>query len=263
MVLVVFTDLDGTLLDHRSYSFEPARPALSALKAHQIPLILATSKTAAEVAPMHAELGLGQVPAIVENGAGIYEVGQATDPAPSAYAAIRDVLDEIPASLRQHYRGFGDVSADDVATWTGLSPQAAQQAKDRRFSEPGLWLGDEQELAAFQQALSDRGIASRYGGRFLTLSHGRTKACAMQEIAQRLGATTTVALGDAPNDIEMLKAADIGVIIRNDHAKAIPALAGEEQGRITRSNLEGPVGWNAAVLEILKKQRLGADGAHG
>ena len=47
--LIVFTDLDGTLLDHDDYSFEAARPALAKLETLNIPVILTTSKTATEV----------------------------------------------------------------------------------------------------------------------------------------------------------------------------------------------------------------------
>jgi predicted mannosyl-3-phosphoglycerate phosphatase (HAD superfamily) len=36
---VFFTDLDGTLLDFHTYSFNPALPALEHLKAHEVPLI--------------------------------------------------------------------------------------------------------------------------------------------------------------------------------------------------------------------------------
>ena len=46
---VVFTDLDGTLLDHTSYSHQAAEPALEAIRERRIPLVFCTSKTRAEV----------------------------------------------------------------------------------------------------------------------------------------------------------------------------------------------------------------------
>ena len=73
--LLVFSDLDGTLLDHESYSFAPARAALAALAEIGAGVVLATSKTAAEVAPLRAALGLAGWPAIVENGAGLLAGG--------------------------------------------------------------------------------------------------------------------------------------------------------------------------------------------
>ena len=67
--IVVFTDLDGTLLDASTYSFEAARPALDALRQQDIPLVLVSSKTRAEIEPIRGRLK--QVhPFITENGGG-------------------------------------------------------------------------------------------------------------------------------------------------------------------------------------------------
>ena len=46
---LVFTDLDGTLLDHRIYSFEDALPALDFCRKTHVPVILISSKTRAEM----------------------------------------------------------------------------------------------------------------------------------------------------------------------------------------------------------------------
>jgi mannosyl-3-phosphoglycerate phosphatase len=251
---IVFSDLDGTLLDHDSYSFDAARPALDALADRGIPLILATSKTAAEVSVLHGALRLDALPAIVENGAGIYRPGTMTD-TDGAYLALRAALDRLPPDLRAPFVGFGDMSAQTVADITGLTPEAAMLARQRQHSEPGLWRGSDDTRAAFVAALAQMGIAARSGGRFLTLSHGRTKADGLRQIMAECGATHSVALGDAPNDVEMLMAADVGVIVRNDHGPGIPPLNGEAEGRIRRTTLPGPAGWCEAVLSILNEVR--------
>ena len=69
--LLVFSDLDGTLLDHVDYSFEAAQPALNALKGQGAKLILASSKTADEIEDLRSKMGFSHCPAIVENGGGI------------------------------------------------------------------------------------------------------------------------------------------------------------------------------------------------
>jgi mannosyl-3-phosphoglycerate phosphatase len=69
--LLVFSDLDGTLLDHDTYSFETARPALAELKERGIPLVLATSKTRAETESVRSALG-NRHPFVVENGGAVY-----------------------------------------------------------------------------------------------------------------------------------------------------------------------------------------------
>lgn len=260
MNFAVFSDLDGTLLDHQSYSFAAALPALTALKSARVPLILATSKTAAEVAKIHTELELGTTPAIVENGAGIYRANQSL-PQDSDYDRLRSAIASLPQSLRQKFIGFGDVSAKDVSEWTGLDAESAALAKMRAYSEPGLWHGTKDQLKDFEAALAESGVHAKRGGRFLTLSFGRTKADAMREISTELGTDFSVALGDAPNDIEMLEAASIGIIVRNDHSQPLPKLTGEATGHVRRTSEPGPMGWNKAVLEILAERQKG-EGKH-
>lgn len=251
MGLAVFTDLDGTLLDHDTYSFAAAQPALNRLIADKIPVVLTSSKTAVEIIALHRQIGLGDAPIIVENGAGIVDPRRGSTDDDGAYRRIRTVLADLPDHTG--FRGFGDMSDDEVAEITGLPLPAAALARQRCHSEPGLWSGGDAALDAFLAALAERGISARRGGRFLTLSLGRTKADAMRDCAARLGATTTIALGDAPNDIEMLQAADFGVIVRNDHAPPLPPLTGETAGRIRRTEDPGPKGWNAAMQDLLNE----------
>lgn len=253
MRLVVFTDLDGTLLDHDTYSHAPALPALTELKRRGIPLILASSKTAAEIAPLHRVLQLGGTPAIVENGAGVFSPNDRTEADNSDYRRIRAVLDDLPPDLATRFRGFGGMDVAEIAQITGLSLDAAHRARERYHSEPGQWQGGAAELQQFVDLLAAGGIAARRGGRFLTLSLGRTKADAMREVAAKLGATVTVALGDAPNDAEMLEAADFGVVVRNDHAPPMPPLHTATDGLTRHTTEPGPKGWNAAVLGLLKE----------
>ncbi|MEM9709329.1 MAG: HAD-IIB family hydrolase [Pseudomonadota bacterium] len=248
---MIVTDLDGTLLDHRNYSYEAALPALEKVKAARIPLVLASSKTEAEIMVLHQELDLGDVPAIVENGAGVVTPGERSSPSVDVYNSIRRALDDVLPRLRRAFDGFGDMDPKDIAAQTGLTDAAAELARERQFSEPGLWTGTDSELLELQEVLASSGIAARFGGRFLTLSMGHTKADAVRDVAASLERDFVVALGDAPNDIEMIELADIGVIVRNDHGTQIEMLPGETTGQIRRTNREGPAGWNAAVLQIL------------
>jgi mannosyl-3-phosphoglycerate phosphatase len=262
--LLVFSDLDGTLLDHESYDWTPARPALERLLRLGGGVVLATSKTAPEVATLRAEMSLSDWPAIVENGAGILAPGADGDGDRAEYDLLRMALDGLPADLRGAFRGFGDMTDADVATATGLAPQAAAKARKRAFSEPGLWSGTEAQEAAFTKALAEHRITARRGGRFLTLSFGRTKADAMADLTDELQPRHTMALGDAPNDAEMIEAAEIGIIIPNPHGHPLPPLMGEAEGRIRRLDLPGPEGWNKAVGQVIDELELTNAGvAHG
>ena len=253
--LIVFTDLDGTLLDHETYSHAEAEPALDRLRALGIPLILASSKTAAELVPLRQELGFAHCEAIIENGSGILEPDGANQPAEDRYGAIRQALGELPAGLRRQFQGFGDCSAAEVAARTGLTVAQAAKAKERRFSEPGLWLGSEAGRREFVTAINARGLSALQGGRFMTLSFGGNKAERMLEIVRRRSAASrkpfSVALGDADNDLAMIRRADLGVIIPNPAHAGIPRLDEEADGRVIRAAAPGPKGWNGIIVALL------------
>lgn len=256
MPLLVFTDLDGTLISHTDYSWEAARPALARLKKIGAGVVLASSKTAPEMAAIRRDLGLEGWPAIVENGAGLLAENCTATPENDAYRALRKVLAKIPATLRDQFCGFGDMDVAEVAKCTGLSADAATMAKQRAFSEPGLWSGSPTHRRAFLHALASQGVTAREGGRFLTLSFGQTKADQMAKIISQFTPRCTVALGDAPNDIEMLEAADFGFIIANPHHDPLPVLSDEATGRITRTTNGGPEGWNTALLDLITRLKL-------
>ncbi len=242
--LLVFTDLDGTLLDHDTYCWKAAQPALTTLKDIGAGLILASSKTATEIRAIQSDLGITDWPAIVENGAGLTTdaVRDTTE-----YEQIRDSLSGAPH--RMYFQGFADMIAEQITDCTGLQPADAARAKLRAFSEPGVWHGSTSQRTVFLTYLATRGISAREGGRFLTLSLGKTKADQMADIIARYKPAETIALGDAPNDVEMLQKADRGVIVANPYRKPLPTLPQEASGQIIRTTAPGPVGWNAAILD--------------
>ncbi|UWQ95180.1 HAD-IIB family hydrolase [Rhodobacteraceae bacterium M385] len=254
--LLVFTDLDGTLIDHDTYQWDAATPALQALGSISAGIVLASSKTSAEIAPLRAALGLEDWPAIVENGAGMLPAHVRHIQGTSQHAKVRQTLSTLPAQIRRLFRGFGDVSAAEVAQMTGLTVPAAELAKQRHFSEPGQWLGSEVQKTEFVDALLDLGVQAQQGGRFLTLSFGGNKVDQMRRVIADCRPTHTIALGDAPNDVQMLEHADFGVIVRNPHRPPLPKLKGEDTGRIVRTDSPGPLGWNAAILSLLHRLDL-------
>lgn len=253
---IIFTDLDGTLLDHEDYSYEAARPALEQLRKRGIPLVLCTSKTAAEILALREDPDLHDSAAIVENGGGILRAGeQRPDPAPT-HARLLELLGELPAVLRDRFSGFSSWSQETLAERTGLDRESARRAATRDYSEPGLWLGDDDERRRFIVELGRRGIHAQQGGRFLTLGFAASKAARMRELVAayretRGGPVVSIALGDAPNDIEMLERADLGIVLPNPAHAGIPSLAGDAGHRIMRAKTAGPRGWNHSLLALL------------
>jgi mannosyl-3-phosphoglycerate phosphatase len=263
MRTIVVSDLDGTLLDSHTYSFEAARPALEALKAEGIPLVLCTSKTRAEVEFWRERLGNSD-PFIVENGGAVY-VPRSYFPCPVPGAMSRDSwevvqlgtpYDELVATLKEaaseagcQVVGFHDLSVAEVCLRTHLPVHQAILAKQREYDEPFEVLGN--GSYRLLKAIERRGKRWTRGDRFYHILGNNTKADALQRLKAlyraAFGEIRVMALGDGWNDAGLLTAADIPVVVRSPFAavlkRAVP------RGRITRA--PGPYGWNQAVLEAI------------
>jgi mannosyl-3-phosphoglycerate phosphatase len=265
---VIFTDLDGTLLDHRTYSWDGARTALARTGELGIPVVLSTSKTRAEVEPLRRELG-NPHPFITENGAGLfipegYFAFPIEEAAPRGaylclpfgrpYEEVVSALLAISAASGVAVRGFHQMDAREIADRTGLSIEQAQLARQREWDEPFVFAGSEAEGAGrFSHQAVERGFELARGGRFWHLFAGGDKGKAAQKLAafyERRESTRTIGLGDAANDLPLLRAVDVPVILPGPDGAWDTALTGELTGAL-RAPLPGPRGWNEAVLRIL------------
>ena len=69
---LIFTDLDGTLLDHENYSFGANKKTISTIINNKNEIIFNTSKTFSECKKLLKELKLSNMPFSTENGAVLY-----------------------------------------------------------------------------------------------------------------------------------------------------------------------------------------------
>jgi len=241
--MIIFTDLDGTLLDRHTYSYAQAEPALAHLQARSIPVVLVTSKTRAEVAALRREMG-NTDPYIVENGAAVVIPGEADLVLGATSQAAREALRTAAAAAKVAVRGFGEMDIAEICERSGLRPEVAELAAQREFGEPFIVLdGDAARLAP---ALGALGFQMTQGGRFFHVLGGNDKARAVTALAERLGETDTVGLGDAPNDIGFLRAVRRAVIVPSPHLDAMR----EALPEASIAPEPGPAGWNRAVLQL-------------
>lgn len=265
--LIVVTDLDGTLLDHHSYSFAAAVEAMARLRTLDIPLILNTSKTRVELQQLRKELH-NDHPFIVENGSAVFVPPQYFSPPPgdteivSAMACrvfgchYPQLLHKLQP-LRQRYRfsGFSDLSVARLGELTGLDAGRAQQAMAREFSEPLLWLDSDAALAAFRRDIAALGLSTLQGGRFLHVLGQADKGRSLDWLRQLYAGKNqrqpcVIALGDSDNDIAMLQEADVGVVIRSPNH---PPPEFSSTHRIVVSDQQGPQGWSETMHQLLEE----------
>ena len=275
---LLFTDLDGSLLDSDSYSFERACSALEALRAQQIPIILVSGKTRAEVEPLRHRLDHHD-PFIVENGAAIYIPHDLFDfPVERSrrrasyqviefgmpYALLRDVLKQIEEAVGTQLQGFGDLSLEDLMAATGLPREDAERAKLREFDEPFLLSGPPQLIEDVCRHIIARGLHWTRGGRFFHLTGHNDKGraaemllrCYKRQAMDRAEQIETIGIGDSLNDLPLLMTVDHPVLVQKPDGSYDPDI---DLPRLIRAPGVGPVGWNHAVLEFLNHAALEGD----
>lgn len=260
---VVFTDLDGTLLDHDTYDWKPAAGVLAELGQRDIPVVLVSSKTMPELECHRRSLALNG-PVIAENGA-VIDV-------PAGYFAHPVTIDTVSPDrsvLQRHFHeireagdydcvSFEELGDAGIAEATGLSAAGAALANRRQASEPIQWRDTEDRLTDFIAEAEARGLRCTRGGRFVHLMGTHDKADAMMTLCDAFREKwpntfiESIALGDGPNDLGMLRAADVAVVIPGRHGVPMP-LRGHERARVATD--PGPVGWATAMRELLDTWR--------
>jgi mannosyl-3-phosphoglycerate phosphatase family protein len=268
--LIIFTDLDGTLLDSSTYSFKPAVPALNAVRKYRIPLVFCSSKTRKEIIFWRQFVGNGE-PFISENGGGIFipagYFGEQSLPAEldiideggfqvirlgAPYRNLRKALLQL-RSEGFDLTGFGDMSVSEVAGSTGLDDAMAALAKARDFDEPFLFGGSDDAFRRLEYAVHLTGL-SITKGRFYHLLGDSDKGRAVDLLSrffrQKFDEIITVALGDSPNDISMLSRVDYPILVRKPDGSYDPLM--EVPGLVKAGGI-GPEGWNEEVMRFVSE----------
>jgi len=263
---ILFTDLDGTLLDADTYRYDAARRALDRLRDQAVPLVICTSKTRAEVEPLRMELD-NHDPFIVENGGALYIPdgyfnftlpGSSTGDGyrviemGASYPRLRRGLRRIEEQVGVSLVGFGDMTVGRVAQATGLAPFEADLARQREYDEPFLVEDRCMPLQGIREAARQFGLTIVSGSRFHHLVCGTDKGGACRVLIacyrKEWGTVSTAGIGDSPSDFPMLAAVDRPFLVERPeggHAEGVGV-----EG-LTRVRGIGPAGWTEAVMKLL------------
>jgi len=270
--ILIYTDLDGTLLDHHTYSFQEALPALGEIRRRNIPLILSSSKTKGELEEYQRRLRIKH-PFISENGGAIfipkgYFNKLENEPKVKGkylvlelgipYRKLRKRLLEVSRKFGVKVVGFGDLKTKEIASLFNLPYKEARSAKKRDYDEPFYFVDkiEPKEIGAIEREFKRSGLNLTRGGRFYHLLGQNDKGKAVRSLTRmykqnRCTDFVTVGIGDSLNDLPMLKAVDIPVLVRQKDSTYDKEIL--KKLKVQKARGVGPSGWNQAILDLVRK----------
>jgi mannosyl-3-phosphoglycerate phosphatase len=248
--VIVFTSLDGTLLDAKTFDAGPSRAAVQRLHAAGIPVVPVSVMTLEEIAPLAADLDLRHAMIVEAGGAivrwtdGHWEAEPCGPPAETLLDIVRDIEERSGSRLRV----YSVLPESEAAEVSGRSGEMLQASIHRCFTEP--FVIEEGDLEAVSREAASMGYAIRRGRRFLHLCRDCDEGAAFTRLKAEMECETSVALGDAAIDLEFLSRADIPIIIPGPDGEADPELLAQlPNARI--ASAPGPLGWATAVDDVL------------
>jgi len=263
---IIFTDLDGTLLDHHTYQFSEALPALEFVKQNDIPLIFTSSKTKIEMQGYQELMQIEDFPFIVENGSAIYtpnfyfnfdqvektgkydcyKLGK-------TYLEIVEFLESTSSKFNYNILGFHNSDKNEIIQRTQLSSEAVDFAMQREYSVPVFYDDNSKEI--LEKEVKAYNLQILFGGRFMHILGNTDKGKALSLVKQgfvekfKTEKFKTIAIGDTLNDEAMLKEADIKILVKRYNDEYDQRV---QIDNLTYSPYIGPKGWNHSILEILR-----------
>ena len=244
--LAVFTSVDGTLLDARTFDAAESQPVVERLSAAEVPVVPVSVMTLDELAPVAAALGLKHA-MIIEAGGAIarwtgdgWDVEPCGPPAETMLDVVRDIEDRSGASLLV----YSALPESEAARLSGRSGEMLRASTRRCFSEP--FVLESGEIEAVKLAATSIGFSVRQGRRFLHLCRECDLGEAFTRVREELRCETAIAVGGVAVDAEFLTRADVPIIVPGPDGNVDPVLLSNVPGaRVAPA--PGPAGWAAAV----------------
>ena len=257
--ILIFSDLDGTLLDRDTFKFDIIKDYLKKLLSKGIYIIPNTSKTEKEILEFNNELG-SSLPFILENGAVIKGLDLLNSDLPKELILSRDKInltkifeDSVPLDLQNKCKWLFEMDKKKQSLILGLENEKLKMALDRNYSIPFIFEGSKNEKKELSTIVKKKGLALQEGGRVINLTDKVNKAKALQVFVRFFKKNNknvkTIAVGDNYNDLEMLKISDFPCLVFNDKftLDEIPI------NNLITTNKPSPEGWADVIKMALVK----------
>ncbi len=272
MKFLIFSDLDGTFLNHHTYSCGTLKNYINNLDL-EFELIFVTSKTFEEILDIQNKIKINH-PFIAENGACIFF--------PPGYLKLTrniqgnffihenyhcykmsnlysdDLINNF-SDLKKKYNFcfYSELSNKSLCELTNLKLREAKNSKNRLFTNPIFWKDTNEKILNFKSDVMKikKGLNILKGGRFFHISDNYNKAKAVKNFIKTIKSISndrflTVSLGDSENDICMLESTDYSCIVKNEANK----ISLKKKKNIYFSKTEAPDGWRESLEFVIRME---------
>lgn len=267
--LVIFSDIDGTFLDHETFDEGNNFDILDTLIRCNHHFIFNSSKTFYEIKKLQEKHNT-TFPFICETGGGIYHKDMDLDSFNQKRGGYNimfesrrvdtfynSVMREIDDGFRQDLEIFNDINETRKRRLTGLSGENLSLASKRDFSILIKWKSDEKRFKLFKSALSTHGLTIVRGSRFCHICGHHNKGKALLHFLANLSSSRastnfiTVGIGDSDNDVDMLLNVDFPCVVRSPSNVGLAKKIGNRN--LVQSKNHAPEGWEECVNGVFAK----------
>ena len=253
--LWVVSDVDGTLMDH-SYDLSPAKETIKLLQELSIPVILCTSKTAAEVKVIRKQLNLTD-PYIVENGAAIY--GESLDKVSGkiilgdSYKTLEEILCSISSEINFNLQPLNNLSDQEATSLTGLRGHDLELMRDRHWSMPFLNPPDsiEKQLNFCCKKFKVEVFRGNRMSHMLSINSNKGKAINALKNYSNNPNIKIIGLGDSPNDLPLLLNSDYKIVIPGPGGPNLKLIEKLNDHNFTLATDPNGYGWKSEINKLI------------
>ena len=258
--LWVVSDVDGTLMDH-SYDLTPAKETIKTLQKLSIPVILCTSKTAAEVKVIRNELNLTD-PYIVENGAAIY--GESLQKVNGQiilgkkYEILEEILKLISKEINYELIPLNNLADSEATELTGLKGNSLTLMRDRHWSMPFLNPPDflEEKINICCKKFNVDIFKGNRMSHLLSTKSNKGKAINALKEYSNIQNIEIIGLGDSPNDLPLLLNSDIKIVIPGIDGPNLNLLNQLKDFEFILASEPNGYGWKNEINKLINKREL-------
>ena len=258
--IIIFTDLDGSLLDKETFKFDVIEDYFKELISSGIVIIPNSSKTESELLDFNKQNSLN-LSFISENGSSVHGLDKIHQNLPKKVLIsrskneIQKIYDKnVSLDLKNKTAPILDLNIEEQKKIFGLPIKKLSLATKRMHSIPILFKGTEVERNNFLKVINDIGLTAQSGGRIINICDNTNKSKAMSKTLQLIrkelkNEIIAICVGDNENDIEMLKQADFPCLVKNENFDS----SSINIDNLIKSNEPSPKGWSDVIKSALQK----------